>query len=347
MELLEREDEQTALRSALEASRTEGRVVVVGGEAGIGKSALVASVCADLGPRPVLWGACDPLLTPRTLGPLRDVARDAGGPLAAALEGEGSREPLLAAMLDELTGRARSVLVVEDVHWADDATLDLVALLGRRLARSQGCLVMTCRTEALIERPEVRRVLGAIPAEVLRRIEPAPLSEWAVETLARQAGRPARDLYRVSGGNPFFVTEVLTAPPGAVPATVRDAVAVRVGALGPEARAVTEIAAVVPGATELRLLADTVAARPEAIDACTRAGILRVREDTVVFRHDLARRAVEDEIGPAHRRELEGTVLRALEATDGVDPARLAHHARRAGDTMVSPPSPARCSRRR
>ena len=220
--------------------------MVVGGEAGIGKTALVASVCEAVGSRRVLWGACDPLVTPRTLGPLRDVARDAGGALSDALEADGSRESLLAAVLDELT-RSRSILVVEDVHWADDATLDLVALLGRRLARSRGCLVMTCRTEALTERPEVRRALGAIPPEVLRRIEPAPLSETAVETLARRTGRPARDLHQVSGGNPFFVTEVLAAPSDAVPVTIRDAVAVRVGALGPEARAVTEIAAVVPG----------------------------------------------------------------------------------------------------
>ena len=308
--------------------------MVVGGEAGIGKTALVASVCEEVGSRRVLWGACDPLVTPRTLGPLRDVAHDAGGALSEALEADGSREALLAAVLDELT-RSRSILVVEDVHWADDATLDLVALLGRRLARARGCLVMTCRTEALTERPEVRRALGSIPPEVLRRIEPAPLSETAVDTLARRAGRSARDLHQVSGGNPFFVTEVLAAPPGAVPVTIRDAVAVRVGALGAEARAVTEIAAVVPGATGLGLLADTVAASPAAIDACARAGILQVRDDAVVFRHDLARRAVESEIGPARRRELEGTVLRALEATDGVDPARLAHHARQAGDTAA------------
>ena len=308
--------------------------MVVGGEAGIGKTALVASVCEEVGSRRVLWGACDPLVTPRTLGPLRDVARDAGGALSDALEADGSREALLAAVLDELT-RSRSILVVEDVHWADDATLDLVALLGRRLARARGCLVMTCRSEALTERPEVRRALGAIPPEVLLRIEPAPLSETAVGTLARRAGRSARDLHQVSGGNPFFVTEVLAAPSGAVPVTIRDAVAVRVGALGPEARAVTEIAAVVPGATGLGLLADTVAASPAAIDACARAGILQVRDDAVVFRHDLARRAVESEIGPARRRELEGTVLRALEATDGVDPARLAHHARQAGDTVA------------
>ena len=332
MELLERDDDHAALASALDASRSEGRVVVVAGEAGIGKTALVASACAALGERPVLWGACDPLLTPRPMGPLRDVAREAGGALAIAIGDGASREPILTALLDEVAGASASVLVVEDLHWADDATLDLVALLGRRLARTRGCVLLTCRSDALGDRPEVRRVLGALPREVVRRIDPAPLSPDAVELLAREAGREAGDLHRVSGGNPFFVTEVLAAPAGAVSATVRDAVAARIAALPPEARAVAELAAVVPGPAELWLLADTAGAHAVAVDACVAAGILGVTGEAIAFRHDLARRALEEEIGPIRRRQLERQVLAALEARGGVDPARLAHHARRSAD---------------
>ncbi len=335
MDLLEREDEREILRSALEASTTAGRVVVVAGEAGIGKTALVSCACRDAGPRRVLWGACDPLVTPRTLGPLRDAAREAGGALSEALGENPSRETILAAVLDELGGRPGAVLVVEDVHWADDATLDLLALLGRRIARSRGCLILTCRSDALSERPEVRRVLGALPREVVHRVEPTPLSEAAVDVLAERAGRVARDLHRVSGGNPFFVTEALAAPAGTVPATVRDAVAARIGALGPEARAVTELAAVVPGATELWLIADALAASAAAVDACVDSGILVVRDESVVFRHDLARSAVQSDIGPVRRRELDRVVLRTLEARGNVDPARLVHHARQSGDAAA------------
>jgi len=150
VELLERDREREVLETAIQESRSGGMVVVVEGEAGIGKTALVSSVAAT---HRVLWGACDPLITPRPMGPLRDVAREAGGPLV-----EGSREDLLSAVLDEL--RAPAALVVEDLHWADDATLDFVALLGRRLPRSRGCLILTCRPE---QRPEVRRVLAALP----------------------------------------------------------------------------------------------------------------------------------------------------------------------------------------
>ena len=165
VELLERDAERAALSAALDEARAAGRIAVVVGEAGIGKTSLVTAACAGARDRRVLWGACDPLITPRPLGPLRDAARDAGGAMLAALEDPAAREAVLATALDELA--AGAVLVVEDLHWADDATLDLVALLGRRLPRSRGCLIVTCRPEL---REEVRRVLAALPRGSVRKI---------------------------------------------------------------------------------------------------------------------------------------------------------------------------------
>ena len=323
MELLERDREREALEEAIAESRSSGRVVVVAGEAGIGKTALVSSL-ADA--HRVLWGACDPLITPRPMGPLRDVAHQAGGALAEAVG--GSREDLLSAVLDEL--RAPAALVVEDLHWADDATLDFVALLGRRLPRSRGCLIVTCRPEL---REEVRRVLAALPRECVRTVEPRALSEEAVALLAREAGREAADLHATSGGNPFFVTEVLAAPAGdGVPASVRDAVALRAAAAGEEALAVAELAAVFPGPAELGLVTGLAPAGGGAVDRCLEAGLLQLRGDALAFRHDLARRAVEDALSPLRRRELNARVLDALEAAGETDAARLVHHARHAGD---------------
>ena len=324
MDLLERERERSTLSAALSESLESGRVALVLGEAGIGKTALVASMTQQLEPRRVLWGACDPLITPRPLGPLRDVAREAGGRLAAVID--RGREQVLHAALDELADQA--VLVIEDLHWADDATLDLVALLGRRLVRSPGCLIITSRSEAL---PEVRRVLSALPRECLRRIEPDPLSAGAVAQLAREAGRDAADLHAVTGGNPFFVTEALATPAGELPASVRDAVAFRISTLDDAAREVVELCAVVPGATELELISSGAA----AIDACIDAGLLLLRGETLAFRHDLARLAVEEAISPVRRRELDRKVLDALERSGDADLARLVHHARRAGDTQA------------
>ncbi len=312
--LVERDHERGILESAIEESRTAGRVVVVAGEAGIGKTALVAAACDGLRERRVLWGACDPLITPRPMGPLRDVVGQAAG----------SREAVLATALEELA--AGAVLALEDLHWADDATLDLVTLLGRRLPRTRGCLILTCRPDA---RPEVRQALGALPRECVRRVEPEPLSQDGVAQLARRAGREPSDLHAVSGGNPFFVTELLAAPAGGVPASVREAVAWRVAAIGPQARAAVELAAVVPGPAELWLVG------AEGLDEGVAAGLLQLHGDTVAFRHDLARRAVADALAPLYRRELERRVLAALEAAGDADPARLAHHAQRAGDAQA------------
>ena len=326
MELLERDREREALESAIGESRSAGRVVVVAGEAGIGKTALVSALAND---HRLLWGACDPLITPRPMGPLRDVAHQAGGALADAVD--GSREDLLSAVLDEL--RAPAALVVEDLHWADDATLDFVALLGRRLPRSRGCLILTCRPDL---RPEVRRVLSALPRQCVRTVEPRALSAEAVALLAERAGRDASDLHAASGGNPFFVTELLAAPVAErVPASVRDAVALRAEAAGPEARAVAEAAAVFPGPAELALVRGLCGAGADAVDRCVETGLLRLHGDRLAFRHDLARRAVEDSLTPLRRRELNARVLDALEAAGERDPARLVHHARHAGDAAA------------
>ena len=323
MELLERDGERAELEAAIET----GGVVVVLGEAGIGKTALVASVARG---RHALWGACDPLITPRPLGPLRDVASQVGGAFARAVA-DGSREDVLAAAREALADAA--LLVIEDLHWADDATLDVIALLGRRLER--GCLVITARPDA---RREVRRVLSALPAA---RIEPGALSPAAV---AQLAGRDAPDLHAITGGNPFFVTEALAAGGEGVPASVRDAVDSRVGALSDRARAVVELAAVVPGAIELWLVAEPAA----AIDECIAAGLLQMQGDALAFRHDLARRAVEDSLPPMERRVLDRRILAALEFAGSRRPraARAPRPAHR-GHRSDPPARPRRRARRR
>jgi DNA-binding CsgD family transcriptional regulator/tetratricopeptide (TPR) repeat protein len=329
--LLERETERAALAAALAEARHEGRAVLVVGESGIGKTRLMRSVLdeCDL---PVLWGACDPLTTPRPLGPLRDVARQAGGPLAAAIGG-GSREELLTALLDALDAPP-SVLVVEDVHWIDAATLDVLALVGRRLATQHGALVVSGWPEALGPRADVRRVLAAFPRDVLRIVEPTPLSHDAVCALAAARDRDGTEVYNSTGGNPFFVTEALAAAPGeAVPTTVHAAVAARHAALPDSARDVLDLVSIVPGPTPLGLLEALTGATADGVDTCLQAEVLVVRGDeAVAFRHELACQANARALGVLRRRALEAQVLAALEATGDAEPARLVHHAQGAGD---------------
>ena len=276
MDLLERASLLDELGAALGATATGGCVVLVAGEAGIGKSALVRRFAerhsADAR---FLLGACDPLLTPRALGPLHDLGRQTGGRLAALLAAGSPREQLFAALLDELDRGARpQVVVVEDAHWADEATLDLLVFLGRRMERTRALLIVTYRDDELAVDHPLRGVVGRLPPEAVRRLRLPPLSEAAVAELARRAGRPAAGLRSLTGGNPLLVTEVLAAADAGVPLTVRDLVLARFGGLPADAQEVVRLVAVVPTRAELWLLEAAARPAPSAVEAGVSAGLL-------------------------------------------------------------------------
>jgi DNA-binding CsgD family transcriptional regulator len=336
MELLERAALLDELGEALTATAVRGRVVLITGEAGIGKSALVRGFTERHGADArFLLGACDPLLTPRALGPLHDVGRRTGGRLAALLAAGGSREQLFAALLDELDGRDRpQVVVVEDAHWADEATLDLLVFLGRRIASTKALLIVTYRDDELAADHPLRSVVGRMPAEAVRRLPLPAFSEEAVALLARRAGRPAAGLRALTGGNPLLVSEVLAAGDAGVPPTIGDLVLARVGGLRDDARAVLELVAVIPTSTEIWLLERALGLPAAAVDAAVSAGLLVVRDDVIGYRHELLRRAVEGSLSVLRRRELNRRILMVLAGglDRPVDVARLMHHAREAGD---------------
>ena len=291
-----------------------GRLILVGGEAGVGKTALVREFAEG---RRVLWGACDPLHTPRALGPLVDIGLRETGPSALA-----------AALLERLSEEPGTVLVLEDVHWADEGTLDVLRLVGRRIEGVPSVAIATFRDD---EPGPLRVVLGELATAVgVVRLELPPLSADAVRTLAEPHGVDADALHRSTGGNPFYVTEVLSAPAAAIPATVRDAVLARAARLSPPARELLERLAVVPGAADPEL----IDAADEPLDECLLSGMTRMAGRTVAFRHELARLAVEAEVPPRRRASLHREVLERLDARHA-DPARLAHHAEAAADAAA------------
>jgi len=336
MDLLERAPLLEELSGVLAATAAGGRVVLLAGEAGIGKSAVVRRFTerqpADTRP---LLGACDPLLTPRALGPLHDIARQTGGRLDELLDSGGPREAVFAAFLDQLAQPSRrQVVVVEDAHWADEATLDLLVFLGRRMERTRALLLVTYRDDEVGPDHPLRGVLGALPQGVVHRARPEPLSEAAVAELARRAGRPATGLRELTGGNPLLVTQVLAAGDAGVPMTVRDLVLARLAGLPADAREVVRLVAVVPTRAELWLLEQAARPAPSAVEVGVSAGLLVVGPEAVGFRHELLRQAVEGSLSALARRELNRRVLEVLAGAPGrrVDLARLVHHAREAGD---------------
>src|SRR4051812_9225768 len=195
-DLLERADPLTGLTARLRevAGSGRGRVVLVSGEAGVGKSALVRAFGARPGAPRTLWGACDALRTPRALGPFVDIAEAAGGELAAAVPRAAPPAAVAAALAAELR-REPAIVVLEDLHWADEGTLDVLRLLTRRVDGLPALVVATFRDDEAHGAHPLRIALGDLPAEAVDRIALAPLSLAAVGTLAGPRGVDAAELH--------------------------------------------------------------------------------------------------------------------------------------------------------
>lgn len=311
-----------------------GRFVLVSGEAGIGKTALLERFCAEVKRGLVISGACDGLFTPRPLGPLLDVAQSTPGEFADLVEAGALPHDVAMALLRELSSREPAVLVLEDLHWADGATLDVVRVLGRRVAGVAVLVVASYRDTELGRYHPLRQVLGQLASDgSSSRVRLPPLSAAAVAELAAPYRIDAAELYRTTGGNPFFVTEVLAAGEGELPATVRDAVLARAARLTPRARAVLEAVAISPQQAEIWLLKALAADELQALEECFASGMLARTNGAVAFRNELARLAIEEAIAPDRELELHQQALATLAASStAVSEARLAHHAERAGD---------------
>ncbi len=230
--LLERDAELARLTGALDdAAGGHGRVAFVAGDAGVGKSSLVAELVAQAETATTAIGRCDPLATPRALGPFLDVAA------ALGLSAPADRDGLLGCLVDAIGRAGPTVVVVEDAHWADDATLELLAMLGRRAVDLPLALVVTYRDGDVRADHTLRRVIGdLVTASATTWIGLGALSRDAVGQLAAPHGADADELYQRTGGNPFFVTEALAAPGEEIPTTVRLAVLSRAARLDPATR---------------------------------------------------------------------------------------------------------------
>jgi DNA-binding CsgD family transcriptional regulator/tetratricopeptide (TPR) repeat protein len=336
--LLERSGHLDALADALAAvsGGARGALRFVGGEAGAGKTTLLRHFCGErAGSARILWGSCDALFTPRPLGPLQDVAEQTQGQLKELVDTAARPHDVTTALIHELARRTPTVVVFEDLHWADEATLDVVRLLARRLDGTGALVLASYRDDELDRDHPLRLVLGELAGvKAVGRVSVPPLSAAGVATLAEPHGFNADELYRTTGGNAFFVTEVLAAGRDRIPGTVRDAVLARVARLSAAARPVVDAVAVAPLHMELWLLDDLVGDGGGGLEEALAAGILVSRPAAVAFRHELARIAVEESLPPNVRARLHSKALAALatSATAVPDFARLAHHAEAAGD---------------
>ena len=312
------------------AAAGHGGAVAVCGEPGAGKSALVETACAAVPGLRVLRGACDPLSTPRPLGPFRDLARPAG--ISALLTGgDLSRANVCEAVYDAMTTEP-TVLVVEDLHWADAASAEVLRFLARRAGALPLALVVTYRDDEIGPQHSVRQLLGDFAAlDGLSTVRLSPLSVAGVaELLDGTTADPAR-VHALTGGNAFFVTEVAKDPDGPLPASVRDAVLARAADVAPADFEVLQLAATAPDRLDDRVLPALGVDLP-TLHRLHATGLLRRSRGGLVFRHELARLAVESTVPPGGSARLHARLLNALERLEPQDLAALTHHAVAAHD---------------
>lgn len=330
MKLVERERQLDQLCAALtQAGQGHGRTVLLSGEAGAGKSSLLRAFTDRIAASArVFAGTCDDLQTPRTLGPFRDIARDCGG---LGDVGIPDRDAFIEALIAEMSFAQRpAVVIIEDAHWADQASLDIVRVLARRVANLPALLVLTYRDDEMPDDDPLRHVIGSLTGPAVVRVSVPALTKGAVAALANAAGLDPARVVAAVGGNPFYLSEILAEPGAAVPASLRDAVLARVARLPAACRFALEQIAVVPSDVESWLV-EAVVEGPGVLEPAERRGMLVLAYRGLRFRHDIARRVIELSMPASRRAAAHRRVLDALVAA-GAEPARLVHHAVGAGD---------------
>ena len=337
MRLIERESQLAALyQYAGEASQGQGRLVLISGEAGVGKSVLLEEFAQELDEARWLWSGCDGLFTPAALGPLLDIASRLDGELLQLCRAEAKRDQLYGALLRQLSDlRPRTVIAIEDVHWADEATLDLLSYLGRRIQHLGVLLLVTYRDDALVTNDPLRLTFGALASQrATRRLSLPTLSISGVATLANGSGIDPTELHRLTAGNPFFVTELLQAGSDGLPVSVRDAVLARTRTLSTQARDALDTAALIGARMQAELLVSLID-NPLVTDELISHGLLIKDGDDLRFRHEIARVAIEGAIPPYRKAAIHTKIIEALLASGSDDDARLAFHAEGAGNAEL------------
>ncbi|TPJ27427.1 AAA family ATPase [Mesorhizobium sp. B2-8-3] len=336
--LAERQTQLDQLHRLLsDAAQKRGRVIALLGESGAGKTSLVEAFAASVASHTrILRSSCENLSVPDPLGPLHDLAREAGWTIPS---GTGQRLVIFSRALEVFdTGPQPTLLVVEDVHWADDATLDFIRFFGRRIRSTGALLLLTVRNDDSEGQRRLRRALSDIPVNNVVRIDVPLLTEAGVAALANKLGQNGQSIYLATGGNAFFVTELLRAGPSqTLPPSVSDAVLARAEHLSPKARTLLDVVSVFPRSADVEIMEEICGPGTLGLLVeCVAAGILLQIGEDYPFRHDIARRAIELALPPPVKRGLNFRVLTALKAIGNASMARLVHHAVEAHDLKAT-----------
>ena len=337
MELFERSGYLDMLQKQFDrTSEGEGHCIFISGEAGLGKTSLIKAFCRDNETNCNIYqGACDSLFAPRPLAPLYDIMWQVTGSLHNMEHSLEDRSRLFSEIFHELSNKKEKTLIVfEDIHWADEATLDFIKFLGRRITRIKCLFLLTYRDNEIHPSHPLRNVFGQIPPAYFTRLELTPLSRHTVEIMAAEKGYSGEDVYIISGGNPFYVSEILSSYSAGIPENIKDSVlSVYNRQLG-KTKQLWELLSVIPTSLELTYLEMFEPLYESSLQVCIESKILLVHDGHINFKHELFRRTIENSLSPLKRISLNKKILDLLmdifEKKQEIE--RIIHHAKHANE---------------
>lgn len=342
MELIERTPFLASLQTNFEnVAKGEGHCILVSGEAGIGKTSLVKAFCKETkNDCKIYQGTCDALFTPRPLAPLYDIIWQIWGAGWESKMGISDRSELFTRFLHELEKQKETTIIVfEDVHWADEATLDFIKFFARRILHVPCLFILTYRDNEVHSQHPLRNVLGQLPFDSFTRLQLTPLSKKAVEKMAEEKGWSGEDVYTISGGNPFYVSEIMASYSPGIPENIKDSILSVYSRMDERAKHIWEILSVLPTPFEINYLEKMEPSYAAAIENYLDMKILVLDQGLISFKHELYRKTIETSLSPLLRIALNKKILELFRESfeENKEIERIIHHAKNANeyDTVV------------
>ena len=337
MELIERERFLASLQTEFKnIAAGEGHCVFVSGEAGIGKTSLVKAFCKELKASCNIYqGTCDALFTPRPLAPLYDILLQVRNDLPEKSGDIADRAAFFTRFFHELNNQKEASLIVfEDIHWADEATLDFIKFLSRRITQLRCLFMLTYRDDEIHSRHPLRNVLGQLNPDSFTRMQLLPLSRQAVEKMAGEKGYNSDDVFSISGGNPFYVNEILASYSPGIPENIKDSILSVYNRQDEKTKQVWKILSVLPTGFEIKYLEKMEPLYADAIEQSLDSKILILKEGLLFFKHELYRRTIEASLSPLLRVSLNKKILdlfrESFEQHQKIE--QIVHHAKNANE---------------
>lgn len=337
MELIEREEFLELLQTKLKnIGAGEGHCVFVSGEAGIGKTSLVKTFCKEQKRNCNIYqGACDALFTPRPLAPLYDIMWQVNSHLLPDTHTMEERSALFTRFFRELNNQKRKTIIVfEDIHWADEATLDFIKFFARRITLLPCLFILTYRDNEIHSGHPLRNMLGHLPPDSFTRLPITALSRQVVEIMAREKGYNGEEVYNISGGNPFYVNEILASYSLGIPDNIKDSILSVYNRQDEKTKQVWEAMSIIPSGFNIRYLEKMELGCSASIKQSIDTNILILKEGAVFFKHELYRRTIEASLSPLTRvfynKKMLDVYMEGYDKKQEIE--RIVHHAKNANE---------------